>query len=82
MGGQTTMRVEQKQCHAERKLFCKSSSLKMTLRVGYLRIKVGNLWQDSSKLISGLSLPLSFASKNCIVHFGDTARSDVRGIPV
>ncbi|MBK6482815.1 MAG: hypothetical protein IPG01_17065 [Chitinophagaceae bacterium] len=51
--------------------------MKMTLRVGYLRIKGGNLWQDSSKLISGLSLPVSFASKNCIVHFGDTSHIDV-----
>jgi hypothetical protein len=69
-------------CRGERKLFFKSSSLAMTQEVGYFREKEGNLWQDSSKPISGLSLPVSFASKNCIVHFGDTAHSDVRGIPV
>jgi len=62
--------------------YYQSSSLAMTLGVIYLRVKEGNLWQDSSTLLSGLSLPESFASKNSIVHFGDTSPPLAGGIPV
>jgi len=37
----------------------------------FLSLKKSNLWQNSSTLIGGLSLPLSFASKNIEVHFSD-----------